>query len=281
MAGVCEFWFHFSGSIRTWRNATVEWWYQLQMVNWPEVNEISDKFYELFCIVYGKKILSARRIISSSLASILFLYCTYYIIITFLLSIGYYSDQYIVGRLGLISPAFFNEGEVIKFLSIKDFLWVGNNAVWVNIIPDYVSLVETGIIIHLASRKGAHLGRLLIIDFIITTLIWVITHYVCNLLINFFSQSSLTNSYSFLSIYDPKKQIPNWTVYALTTYSTSFIWWMFLSTVFAANTLRRSSIWAMRLLESRIATELPVLLIVGMPCLFSWPILFIARQIWE
>ena len=48
-----------------------------------------------------------------------------------------------------------------------------------------------------------------------------------------------------------------------------------------AGVLKRSSRLAVTILESRIVRELPVAIIIGVPCLLSWPVLFVAKKILE
>ena len=89
-----------------------------------------------------------------------------------------------------------------------------------------------------------------------------------------YGQPHLTLAY-FLSVYSE----PYWLAYVVTTYSTSFIWFAFLFTVFATAQLKRLSAILSHLLESKWVAELPILMMVGLLCMLCWPALLIANLV--
>jgi len=168
------------------------------------------------------------------------------------------------------------EGEVISAYSAKGAFVVFHEALAVNLIPDFISLVETGIILKHATKKDARLGLLLALDLILTTLVWMTTHGIAFVFANV---TAGLPWWGFWMQYSPASGSPDWIAYALTTYATSALWWLFLFAIFLFWWLKRTSGIVVKILESRIVANMPIALVVGIPCLICWPLLFLARTI--
>ena len=274
MAGAIEVWFRFSGKIQAWKDATAEWWFTLQTLRWPNRNEITHKFYDLFCAIYGAKVLSVRRFIASTIGSYLFLYVSYYFI-SGILSLKGNPGQYTYHGLDFFSQLFFSEGAIFSVYSLKGAFLIGYGAIGTNLIPDFISLAETGIILKFAMRKNAHLGWLVFVDILLTAGVWIASHWTAYWFASITTKGTIG---LFWDIYNFNVRDPTWFCYALTTFSTSILWWLFLVSVFTVIWLKRVSKFIASILESSVVAEIPLVLIVGIPCLLSWPALFLIRM---
>lgn len=67
--------------------------------------------------------------------------------------------------------------------------------------------------------------------------------------------------------------------FILTTYITSFFWLCFVCSVLFFGLAKRISKFSVLILESKLAQKLPLSLIVGIPCLLSWPVLLLLNII--
>ncbi len=276
MAAIFEAWMRWSGRMTQWRETTAEWWYKIQLVSWPTRYQISEKFYSLFVAIYGENALSLRRIVATFASSYIFFIFFFFIISAFQQAI-YGASELRVGAVDWFSSHFFYVGEPIQLFGMKHIFWLLFNATGVNLIPDLVSLIETGIILKYASRQNSHLFLLFLLDLILTTAIWIVAHMITYFSISYYDGISLEQ---FLHLYSIKAH-PEYLSYIFTTYATSLIWWIFLMVALVAGVLKRSSRLAVTILESRIVRELPVAIIIGVPCLLSWPVLFVAKKILE
>ena len=63
------------------------------------------------------------------------------------------------------------------------------------------------------------------------------------------------------------------------TYATSIMWILFVFAVLLIAQLKRMSEIFVRAFELRLVHELPIAMIVGIPCLLSWPGLFLIKLI--
>ena len=149
----------------------------------------------------------------------------------------------------------------------------------VNIIPDFISVAETGWILSKATEKNSNITALFLLDLFLTTLIWVIAHCVAILYATFIlpgDPASLSIE-SILNMYSMHGAGDNWLSYILTTYTTSGIWFGFVLSVLLVAAAKRMSTWVLVILESKWVRELPLLFIVGVPCLLAWLVLLVLR----
>lgn len=274
MAGIIESWFYFSGKAKLWKRTTVEWWYNLQMIRWPEIHEINEKFNGLFCAIYGKKVLSFRRFIASLISSILFLLGIYFFLEAIKVAVLKSPDSFYYRGLDFFSRFFFQEGEIINKFSIKNTFILTYESLGLNVFPDFISLCETSVILKLASRRESNLMKLVIVDFVFTTLIWLVAHLLAYW---FYLLTKVGPAVPFGTFYNFTTLDASWISYVLTTYSTSFFWWLFILVVVFTSIMRRFSTFLTKILETRIVMEIPIMIIVGIPCLLSWIVLFVLR----
>ncbi len=273
MAAAMEAYLHFSGRIRAWRNLTADWWIRLELIEWRDRFEVNKKFLELFHIVYGNRPLSVRRFVSSSLSSILFVFFSYFLLLRIgqsFFGVGEYAPE--LGHQ--YARVLGYEGGAMEYTSpykLFELVW---DSLGINVVPDYLSIIETGWILGLATRAKSNIAKLAALDFVLTTLIWLFSHFVAFVVTKFTVEPHLTLAY-FLSVYSE----PYWLAYVVTTYSTSFIWFAFLFTVFATAQLKRLSAILSHLLESKWVAELPILMMVGLLCMLCWPALLIANLV--
>lgn len=287
MAAIIESYIHFSGRIKTWRNVNAEWWFRIQMLEWPKLHIISEKFLHLYEAIFGSKIFSFRRIFASFLSSSLFSFCLFFcfraIQGTFLPNHGYNLDRFYASQVDWFSSFFFKENEITNVYSLKGIFWILHQSVGLNFVPDFISLAETGLIIRLASKQGAKIGRLFALDFFFTTAILIASHAIAWLII--FKTSTYQIPFNLNHILDQYSlfsgSAPTWISYAITTYSTSVIWWLFVLFTVTVKVLKSSVPLTVKLLESKYVADLPILLFIGIPCLLSWPMLFFLRLIAE
>jgi len=276
MAVVVETYLHFSGRIREWKTLTAKWWYELQVIPWPRNNDLSKRFYDLFIAIYGIRLLSFRRVIASALSSLFFIVILFW----FLNRIGQTFFNWSGTIYALHVPPWLTwlvlPGSTIPSLSIPKVAMTLHDSLGFNLIPDIISIAETGWILRKASESGSKLSKLAIIDFAFTTLIWIVAHsiayaYTTGIEMGSFAAVPLSVVYSDAT----------WLAAIGTTYSTSLLWIGFLFTLYIMIFLRRASSTLVSLLESKLVQELPFALMIGIPCLVAWPTLFIARLIYS
>ncbi|MDG4474660.1 hypothetical protein [Thiovibrio frasassiensis] len=281
MAGVIEGYLHFSGRLRDWRNFTADWWVNLQLIKWSDRDQINAKFLEFFNLVYGEKIFSFRRLISAIVSSILFTFIFYIILTRISIYLGGFEyidlskNNYFFEWLG------YSDGviEKLNHIYIAAVLFDSSG---INILPDFVSIAETGWILKKATEKNANLPALFILDLFLTSLIWFAGHasgtlysaYILPGDLALLSLECIKNDYSLI-----QGNGSVWLSFILTTYTTSIIWFCFVFSILFIGGAKRLSKRAVVILETKWVFELPVLTIVGLLCLLSWPILFFVRVI--
>lgn len=270
MAAVLDAYMKFSGRLQDWRAATAEWWVGLQLIHWPQRHEISQRFLEITYAIYGRKMLSWRRVFSSCTSSLLLTFVFFFLILRLnqiLFGIGDvdYNANYVVDFLG-------HTGGSISYSNPLYLISVAYDCVGFNFIPDFISLAETCWVIKLAAQRKYNLFFLFFIDFVFTTFIWVVAHliaFVYSSLILGIDLAPLLNNYDADSV--------PILAYVATTYSTSLIWFVFLFTLLIVSAAKRASSFAVALFESKWVVELPIFLFVGVICLVSWPIYFLLK----
>lgn len=272
MAAVFDGIFRFSGAARSWKMATAEWWYKLQLIKWPDKHKISGVFYDLFITIFGTKTLSVRRILLSAIASCIFLVAIYYSLEAIMKAVNHDWPSGYYGIPDIFSSWYIGYYEFVPTYSIKHLFGIIYGSFGLNVIPDFISLCQTGYIIKLASRKGSSLLKLSFLDFILTTLIAVSAHIIMIIIFVNTYDSSISE---LLNMNYTLQSCPDKFSYILTTYFTSISWLGFIITVSSIAALKRSSDLMVWLFETKIVQDIPFLLIVGVPCLISWPILFI------
>lgn len=276
MATIIEAYLHFPGRFRAWKEMNAEWWYRLQLIKWPDRFDINNKFYDLFVRIYGAKAISGRRLLVSAISSLFFVTVLFWVITRIYQTFFELTDVIVLRTAPPLLAKFVSPGETLSLFSTKNFLLVLYDALWVNIIPDMISIAETGWIIKRANRKGSSLWQLFALDLFLTTLIWITAHtigysFVTKIGLGGFGLISISEFYSD----------PVWFSYAVSTYATSAIWIGFIISVLCLATLKRMFSFMVRVLESSLMQEFPVFLMIGIPCLFCWPVLLIIRMIYN
>ena len=281
MALALEAYLRFSGRIVLWKNVTGDWWVNLQALRWPNRHEISEKFLEIFILVYGGKAFSLRRIVAVSLSSLFLTLVSYFLFVrigqTFF-EIGDYI-LWISGFLGRNILGSEVPASIARHLDTFTVFLVIWNSLGINLFPDFVSVIETGWIIKLSTDRRQGIVTLALIDLTLTTLIWVVAHATAWVVTALYGGFNYKVFFLFM-ISQYGAQSPSLSAYIFTTYMTSILWFVFLFTVLAIAQLKRMSKIAVRILESRWVAELPIIIIVGNLCLLSWPILFLANLIY-
>ena len=271
MAAIVEIYFRFSGGVQSWRAATANWWYNLQMIRWPNRREISLRFYEIFVVIYGDRMFSGRRLVASAISSILFVLITYW----FLVNLGQaFFDLPITAVKKGIQPPWLDwiasPGQIIRYLELRDLTLIIYDSLGVNLVPDMISLAETGWLIKMAGTGKRSLTALFFLDLLLTSLIWMTAHGIAHVgTVVLVRPIDLSLVYSFTN--------SAWVAYIISTYATSILWLSFILAVLIVSTAKRTSQLAAVILESRWVSEIPIALIVGIPCLLSWLVLFILR----
>ncbi|MFH0780409.1 MAG: hypothetical protein V2B20_00410 [Pseudomonadota bacterium] len=269
MATVMEVAIHFSGIKRQWADRCADWWVNLQLISWPQVPAVSQKFCDLFDAVYGANAVSAKRLFSSAISSLTSVVVIYYLLVA-ILPVDY-SESFIL--LGPFGSQVFTSSH-IDIYSLKHLYLLLYCAVMVNIVPDMISLFETGFILRFSRNGGVNTFMLFIVDLALTTLIWIAWNiYLMHfdpVVAQWAESNSLWSLYSFDSS-------PLWITFAISTYATSLLWFAFVSIIVAIGSCKRASRRLVSIIESPVVAQLPITLIVGVPCLVAWPILCIIR----
>jgi uncharacterized protein YsxB (DUF464 family) len=175
-------------------------------------------FIESFDSLFGKNHLSMKCFIRSSLASIIVI-----LIIGFVLrghsSFNPFSlDIVSSGIAGIV---------YVMFLLILSIL--------LNIIPDYLSLLETRYIIHKSlDRNIKYLLLIILLDFFISGIIYILIAGLVSYTVLSIIQANLLkyylNIYSYLSHFASMCLGGGYTIFFLSTYFTSF--WMYMLLIF-------------------------------------------------
>jgi len=284
MATILQTYMNFSGRIITWKNATADWWIKLQLIKWANRYEISAKFRELFQQIYGQKLFSVRRLLSSTTSSTIFLLFSYWLLLKLFLL---YSNNIIIPIEG--NPYYKFIGYTEDFISHSHpfpIIFLIFDSIGINLVPDYISLAETGWIINKACKKESNLLGLFFIDIMLTTTISMVSHILAYMYSAIFIYGSPLSLDDFLFAYTFVHHnemligyaIGNW-AFVASTFSTSLLWILFIFSVLSIALLKRLSSYAVAVLESKWVAELPIVLFVGLLCLFSWPILFFLKNI--
>ena len=164
--------------------------------------------------------------------------------------------------------------------SLYSYANVAWNAIGLNALPDYLAVIVTGWIIKLAAEDRYPLALLILLDLAADSAIFSLSLLISYALT--YASISLVHMPARLGpltdlLYPMGTHSHGMFANALTTYATSLIWLAFVFTILALAWLKRISGIAVAVLESRLVTELPVVMIVGGLCLLCWPILFAAH----
>ena len=250
-------------------------------MKWPDRALLSAAFLRAFHRVYGKRFFSWRRVIAGSISSLIACSMAYLAIclgIKHLLGWQKFGMFVEYGREGSILFRALEGLSRILFApgwyespSFSELLMIAWSSLGFNIVPDLVSIAETAWIISLASRPRANLLSLVVLDLILTTVIWFIWIFAADWLLLGFSFDT------FVTHLSPSRSgiAAEW-VFALTTYATSALWIGFVIVTLIVGTLRRTSICVVRLLESRLVQELSILFLTSVICLASWLVFLVA-----
>jgi hypothetical protein len=156
------------------------------------------------------------------------------------------------------------------------------DSVGINVIPDFLSVAETCWILRKATNPNSNILVLFLLDLILTTLICFFAHVFAYLYtvfilprdLRYLSMEVIRYNYSIFDGVGVSKL-----AYISTTYITSFFWFCFVSCTLFFGLEKRISRYSVLVLESNLAQKLPLSLMVGIPCLLSWPILFLIKII--
>ena len=280
-AAIIEVYLHTSGILNRWRDLATNWWANLQLMTWPQRGEISVQFQKLFSLIYGHKTFSRRRVISAIISSLFFTIFFYFLFVRInqsLFDIGdidYRTDispvfMFLNHRIYSDYPIFYPYTHPIRIAALIF------DALMLNMIPDFISLSVTAWLIKVASAKKVRLSLLLILDLVFMTLIWICWHgtrYYFETLLSPPGRLPITQYYT---VADPDR----W-AFVATTYSTSIMWIIFLIVIASIIIMKQVSPLFVKLLESRFVNELPIATMVGIVCLISWLVLFLAKAFLE
>lgn len=295
MAAILQSYLQFSGSLKQWKIATADWWINLQLITWPERHQINQKFLEVFDQVYGGKTFSWRRLYRSTLFSIFFVFCFYWLFVRIGMAFFKLPEEFLAAGnstlLSLFQINIVTEAQALPWFDPITLLVVFYDALGLNVIPDFVSLLETAWILRIACKKEAPLILLLLLDFLLTTLIWMAALGVATLNtailtygIDFFTSHDfpiydyLNKVFNF-SLPTAVSPVPFYWAMVSTTYTTSLLWILFIVTILSIAFLKRTTSILVTLLESKWVINFPIVLVVGIPCLIAWPVLFTLRQV--
>lgn len=259
-----------NSNIKTiWSKKRKNWWISLHLIGWPQLEEVSIRFHELFISVYGDSYFSFKRIFSSIISSIFFAISIYYLIILVFPDESYH----LTVSLGEFGSCLFESKSSAKPYTIDHLILLIYYTAMVNVVPDMISVAETGFILKVSAKSNIGLAKLFIVDLFLTTAIWVLW---ISYLFHFdpvFVEWSKSNS-----IIDLYGNSPTWYSLTISTYSTSILWFIFVFTVVALGGGKRSSRMIKQILDlewvKTLSFKYPVFIILGLPCVFSWPILF-------
>lgn len=258
-----------SGLKRKWIDQCTEWWVSLELLHWPQIIEINEKFYDAFISIYSSRTFSFKRLFASSISSIFFVLCIFYVLLAFHDPESSHANLMIGPKASII----FSNG--ISYYSFEHILLIAYLAIHFNLIPDLISLAETGLLLKY-SRKNKHtLFFLFFTDLLITTFIFIIWNIY---MFNF--DSTLTEwvgNNSILTLYSWSGSSPLYLSFLISTYATSFLWISFLLTVLVIGFLKRFSNTLKIIFESSAFVSLPVSSLTGMICLLIWPFWLILK----
>lgn len=262
-----------SGVKEYWENRFADWWVKLGSIGWIELAEINDRFQDLFTSMYGGKIFSFKRILTSSISSIVFVLCIFYMITSFSNGSNYETKL----MLGSIGSQFFSN--TVSTYSFRHILLLIYLAITINLAPDFISLAETGWILKISQTKRKFLLPIFfLLDLLLSTLIFVFW----NLYLVFFdpviSEWAVHNSIMSLYSFDGSGS-PLYISFLISTYATSFLWFFFILTVLILGILKRISNTLSFIIESRLFLKLPVSTVIASLCLLSWPIFLVFQKI--
>lgn len=292
MAALLELAIKTSSGYSKWKSLTYAWWCNLQLIKWPDRYDINKRFLEIFHIIYGDKFLSCKRFFISSISSFIFVLFSYWLILIIYSVI--YNASFLEAEMNIDNREhffyyFLNHVPKVKtfsFHNIAGLLW---DSIGINLLPDIISLLETEWILKKATEKESNLLKLFLLDFILTSLIWLIAHSMAILLsMIYFNESINLTKWFFLDyrfninnefFYTKKLLEPKALSYICSTYSTSLLWALFLIAVLFLSSLKRASNIAVNILETKWVAKLPIGFSVGFLCLISWIIYFFYRLI--
>lgn len=277
---VIEGYIRYSGKMAAWRDVSANWWINLQLIKWKNRAVINRRFLRLYNTIYGEKVFSVRRLSSVTISSLIFTFL-FYIFFTRLTILQGMPDSLWISNSYFYNFFNYYEAEIGKqhplFIAAVLFDSIG-----INILPDFLSVAETGWILRKATKPNANILALFVLDLVLTTLICFLAHALAYLYtvfilpgdLRYLSMEVIRYNYSIFDGIGVSKL-----AYILTTYITSFFWFCFVSCALFFGLAKRISNYSVLILESNLVQKLPLSLIIGIPCLLSWPILFFIKII--
>lgn len=169
MCLVVEGYIRYSGKMATWRDLSANWWTNLQLIKWKNRAVINRRFLRLYNAVYGEQLFSVRRLSSVTISSLIFTFL-FYIFFT-RLTILHGMPDYIPISNGYFLN-FFNYYETgIEKQHPLFILAVLFDSLGINVLPDFLSVAETGWILKKATKNNSNILGLFLLDLLLTTLI--------------------------------------------------------------------------------------------------------------
>lgn len=222
------------GGVEAWRKASEQWWDSLGQVKFKEIIVAANRwFLELFDAIYGDKFWSWKRIYRSVLSS--------YFAVAILFAI--------TGTAALDLPAAIGD---VWFLVMMI-------ATILNLLPDFISLQETRWIMRLSLRKeSVYLPLWLAIDLVLTVVIFQVGFFLFFIVL-LIDEGTLPSTFhwSQLFVLGPNPGRDVLLVPFLSTFFTSFLWFLFLFTALLIGVCQRLSPFLRMLLKVVAQSEKP------------------------
>ena len=268
LAAFLDAMFNASGVKKYWNNKCADWWYKLETIGWPQYIEINERFQELFSRIYGNKTFSFKRILTSSISSVVFVICIFYML-TSLQNSANSETNLMLGSVG--SKIFTNTISVYSFNHILLLIYL---SITINLFPDIISLAETGWILKISHSKNKHLLLLFLLGLFLSTIIFAIWNLYLIYFDPVFSDWATNNSIMSLYTFN-RSGSPLFMSFLISTYATSFLWFSFIIIILVLGSLKRLSKTFSYILERHYFTKLPVSSLISFLCLCYWPIFLI------
>jgi len=255
-------------------NKWADFWVDLETLSWPTIQYINNLFVAIFKATYGNHILSFRRILTSTLSSVFFLFFIFYIFLEF----GDPNSIELNIKTGpMASTVIPDQAVVYSINGIKILLYY---AIFINLIPDFVSLAETGWILKLSRNKRMYIFPLLLADISLTAIIFIVWNFFLFNLDPTLSEWAVNSS--ILDLYFSKDySAPIYPAILISTFATSLLWFLFIVVVIFFAVLKKISKTISNILESSIFFHFPISVMMIILSFCGWPVFFIYHIIFN
>jgi len=228
--------------VKAWRATTWGAWESLGQIEFKEmVFKTNRWFLELFDLIYHNKMFSWKRVYRSMISSYLAV-----TVILFLFSV--FTDEF------------------ISEINMKVFWAILIITGLFNLVPDFFSLQETRWVLNLSlKKKGRWLPIWFLVDFILTTLIFGAGLFLLIFIDTLIGDSPIQ---SMLGLVGERALLgkvngPIFFACFLSTFVTSFLWFIFLFTTLFAFLLQKASPFLRTLLKVVAESDKPARITVG------------------